>query len=190
MCQTYQYFKQCGPTNMESNCIKRFISIRPISDQPKVITPIREHFLVPLVRKKRTTTVTQLVSNHLIASITRISSTTVWRRLHNSGFCERLPTLCVPLHQYKNVPTNLDKIMSFMHQKALGFFTAQWWVQTLTRQWFKAPANLEGATHHTQPIRHCWKTRLQRWCNLDLYRNLPEWSDWPVCILRKNPVLW
>ncbi|GFV16538.1 transposable element Tc3 transposase [Trichonephila clavipes] len=47
-------------------------------------------------RRRRTTTVPQLVADHFQASGRRISATTVRNRLHNAGLYARRPVVCVP----------------------------------------------------------------------------------------------
>ncbi|GFW73846.1 transposable element Tcb2 transposase [Trichonephila clavipes] len=55
-------------------------------------------FLALSARRRRTTTVPQLVADHFQASGRRISATTVRNRLHNAGLYARRPVVCVPLN--------------------------------------------------------------------------------------------
>ncbi|GFW71248.1 transposable element Tcb2 transposase [Trichonephila clavipes] len=53
----------------------------------------RDHFIALSVRRRRRISVPQLVADHSIASGRRISASTVWRRLHNSGLYARGPVI-------------------------------------------------------------------------------------------------
>ncbi|GFV33597.1 HTH_Tnp_Tc3_2 domain-containing protein [Trichonephila clavipes] len=55
-------------------------------------------FLALSARRRRTTTVPQLVADPFQASGRRISATTVRNRLHNAGLYARRPVVCVPLN--------------------------------------------------------------------------------------------
>ncbi|GFT26245.1 transposable element Tcb2 transposase [Trichonephila clavipes] len=63
------------------------------------------------LRRRRTTTVPQLVADHFQASGRRISATTVRNRLHNAGLYARRPVVCVPLNgrQRRDPPLMLGK---------------------------------------------------------------------------------
>ncbi|GBM02883.1 hypothetical protein AVEN_52055-1 [Araneus ventricosus] len=66
-----------------------------VSGRPRVTTPAEDRFLALSARRRRNTTVPQLVADHFVASGRRISATTVLRRLHNAGLCARRPVVCV-----------------------------------------------------------------------------------------------
>ncbi|GBL84144.1 hypothetical protein AVEN_118556-1 [Araneus ventricosus] len=61
------------------------VSRRHVSGRPRVATPAEDRFLALSVRRKRSTTVPQLVADHFVASGRRISATKVRRRLHKAG---------------------------------------------------------------------------------------------------------
>ncbi|GFX65670.1 USP6 N-terminal-like protein [Trichonephila clavipes] len=61
------------------------VSRRPVPDRRRATTHAEDRFLALLARKRRTTTVPQLVADHFQASGRRISATTVRNRLHNAG---------------------------------------------------------------------------------------------------------
>ncbi|GFY30130.1 transposable element Tc3 transposase [Trichonephila clavipes] len=66
------------------------VSRRPVPGRPRATTPAEDRFLALSARRRRTTTVPQLVADHFQASGRRISATTVRNRLHNAatmGFC-------------------------------------------------------------------------------------------------------
>ncbi|GFT28119.1 transposable element Tc3 transposase [Trichonephila clavipes] len=66
------------------------VSRRPVPGRPRATTPAEDRFLALSARRRRTTTVSQLVADHFQASGRRISATTVRNRLHNAatmGFC-------------------------------------------------------------------------------------------------------
>ncbi|GFT28159.1 uncharacterized protein K02A2.6 [Trichonephila clavipes] len=66
------------------------VSRRPVPGRPRATTPAEDRFLALSARRRRTTTVLQLVADHFQASGRRISATTVRNRLHNAatmGFC-------------------------------------------------------------------------------------------------------
>ncbi|GFW22927.1 transposable element Tcb2 transposase [Trichonephila clavipes] len=56
-----------------------------VTRRPRATTPAEDRFLVLLARRRRITTVPQLVADHFQASGRRISATTVRNRLHNAG---------------------------------------------------------------------------------------------------------
>ncbi|GFV27941.1 uncharacterized protein TNCV_4522231 [Trichonephila clavipes] len=60
-------------------------SRRPVPGRPRATTPAEDRFLALSARRRRTTTVSQLVADHFQASGRRISATTVRNRLHNAG---------------------------------------------------------------------------------------------------------
>ncbi|GFX21176.1 transposable element Tcb2 transposase [Trichonephila clavipes] len=66
---------------------------RPVPGRPRATTPAEEALSA---RRRRTTTVPQLVADHFQASGRRISATTVRNRLHNAGLYARKPVVCVP----------------------------------------------------------------------------------------------
>ncbi|GFV98496.1 transposable element Tcb2 transposase [Trichonephila clavipes] len=74
------------------------VSRRPVSGRPRATTPAEDRFLALSARRRRTTTVPQLVADHFQASGRRISATTVRNRLHNAGLYARRPVVCVPLN--------------------------------------------------------------------------------------------
>ncbi|GFX21230.1 transposable element Tcb2 transposase [Trichonephila clavipes] len=72
------------------------VSRRPVPGRPRATTPAEDRFLALSARRRRTTTVPQLVADHFQASGRRISATTVRNRLHNAGLYARRPIVCVP----------------------------------------------------------------------------------------------
>ncbi|GFX34503.1 transposable element Tcb2 transposase [Trichonephila clavipes] len=74
------------------------VSRRPVPGRPRATTPAEDRFLALSARRRRTTTVPQLVADHFQASGRRISTTTVRNRLHNAGLYARRPVVCVPLN--------------------------------------------------------------------------------------------
>ncbi|GFV10285.1 transposable element Tcb2 transposase [Trichonephila clavipes] len=70
---------------------------RPVPGRPRATTPAEDRFLALSARRRRTTTVPQLIADHFQASGRRISATTVRNRLHNAGLYARRPVVCVPL---------------------------------------------------------------------------------------------
>ncbi|GFX72794.1 transposable element Tcb2 transposase [Trichonephila clavipes] len=61
------------------------VSRRPVPGRPRATTPAEDRFLALSARRRRTTTVPQLVADHFQASGRRISATTVRNRLHNAA---------------------------------------------------------------------------------------------------------
>ncbi|GFS85209.1 transposable element Tcb2 transposase [Trichonephila clavipes] len=61
------------------------VSRRPVPGRPRTTTPAEDRFLALSARRRRTTTVPQLVAEHFQASGRRISATTVRNRLHNAA---------------------------------------------------------------------------------------------------------
>ncbi|GFU73468.1 HTH_Tnp_Tc3_2 domain-containing protein [Trichonephila clavipes] len=74
------------------------VSRRPVPGRPRATTPAEDRFLALSARRRRTTTVPQLVADHFQVSGRRISATTVRNRLHNAGLYARRPVACVPLN--------------------------------------------------------------------------------------------
>ncbi|GFU49094.1 transposable element Tcb2 transposase [Trichonephila clavipes] len=74
------------------------VSRRPVPGRPRATTPAEDRFQALSARRRRTTTVPQLVADHFQASGRRISATTVRNRLHNAGLYARRPVVCVPLN--------------------------------------------------------------------------------------------
>ncbi|GFT05170.1 transposable element Tcb2 transposase [Trichonephila clavipes] len=74
------------------------VSRRPVPGRPRPTTPAEDRFLALSARRRRTTTVPQLVADHFQASGRRISATTVRNRLYNAGLYARRPVVCVPLN--------------------------------------------------------------------------------------------
>jgi len=75
------------------------ISRRPGQGRPRVTTPSDDRYLALLATRSNTTMVPQLASDHFAATGSRISSTTVRRRLHLKDLYARKPVICVPLTQ-------------------------------------------------------------------------------------------
>ncbi|GFU80685.1 HTH_Tnp_Tc3_2 domain-containing protein [Trichonephila clavipes] len=76
----------------------RRLNVRPVPGRPRATTPAEDRFLALSARRRRTTTVPQLVADHFQASGRRISATTVRNRLHNAGLYARRPVVRVPLN--------------------------------------------------------------------------------------------
>ncbi|GFX15270.1 transposable element Tcb2 transposase [Trichonephila clavipes] len=74
------------------------VSRRPVPGRPRATTLSEDRFLALSARRRRTTTVPQLVADHFQASGRRISATTVRNRLHNADLYARRPVVCVPLN--------------------------------------------------------------------------------------------
>ncbi|GFX85670.1 HTH_Tnp_Tc3_2 domain-containing protein [Trichonephila clavipes] len=75
------------------------VSRRPVPGRPRATTPAEDRFLALSARRRRTTTVPQLVADHFQASGRKISTTTVRTRLHNAGLYARRLVVCVPLNE-------------------------------------------------------------------------------------------
>ncbi|GFX33582.1 HTH_Tnp_Tc3_2 domain-containing protein [Trichonephila clavipes] len=65
------------------------VSRRPVPGRPRATTPAEDRFLALSARRKRTTTVPQLVADHFQASGRRISATTVRNRLLCRSVCKK-----------------------------------------------------------------------------------------------------
>ncbi|GBM59203.1 hypothetical protein AVEN_150726-1 [Araneus ventricosus] len=74
------------------------LSRRHVSGRSRVTTPVEDRFLALSARRRRSTTVPQLVADHFVASGRRISATTARRCLHNACLYIRRPVVCVPLN--------------------------------------------------------------------------------------------
>ncbi|GFW77231.1 paired domain-containing protein [Trichonephila clavipes] len=69
------------------------VSRRPVPGRPRATTPAEDRFLALLARRRRTTTVPQLVADHFQASGRRISATTV-RNVFTIQVCMQEDQLC------------------------------------------------------------------------------------------------
>ncbi|GFY08300.1 HTH_Tnp_Tc3_2 domain-containing protein [Trichonephila clavipes] len=98
------------------------VSRRPVPGRPRATTPAEDRFLALSARRRRTTTVPQLVADHFQASGRRISATTVRNRLHNAGLYARRPVVCVP-PQWTTAkePLMLGKRTCFLDAATMGF---------------------------------------------------------------------
>ncbi|GFY00030.1 transposable element Tcb2 transposase [Trichonephila clavipes] len=102
------------------------VSRRPVPGRPRATTPAEDRFLALSARRRRTTTVPQLVADHFQASGRRISATTVRNRLHNAGLYARRPVVCVPLvrspqRRTAKEPLMLGKRTCFLDAATMGF---------------------------------------------------------------------
>ncbi|GFU54534.1 HTH_Tnp_Tc3_2 domain-containing protein [Trichonephila clavipes] len=97
------------------------VSRRPVPGRPRATTPAEDRFLALSARRRRTTTVPQLVADHFQASGRRISATTVRNRLHNASLYARRPVACVPLRTTAKEPLMLGKRTCFLDAATMGF---------------------------------------------------------------------
>ncbi|GFV52253.1 HTH_Tnp_Tc3_2 domain-containing protein [Trichonephila clavipes] len=93
------------------------VSRRPVPGRPRATTPAEDRFLALSARRRRTTTVPQLVADHFQASGRRISATTVRNRLHNAGLYAK--TSCVRSSQ-RNRKEQLKRTC-FLDAATMGF---------------------------------------------------------------------
>ncbi|GFU92797.1 transposable element Tcb2 transposase [Trichonephila clavipes] len=94
----YSCIRLVGHATLGSIPIRRFCVQKTCSGRPRATTPAEDRFLALSARRRRTTTVPQLVADHFQASGRRISATTVRNRLHNAGLYARRPVACVPFN--------------------------------------------------------------------------------------------
>ncbi|GBL95543.1 hypothetical protein AVEN_54142-1 [Araneus ventricosus] len=130
------------------------VSRRHVSGRPRVATPAEDRFLALSARRRRSTTVPQLVADHFVSSGRRISATTVRRLLHNAGLYARRPVVCPPQRTTEKGPLMLGKRTRFLDQTAMVFCTLHRRVQIHTGERFKASADLEGTTYQIPSIQH------------------------------------
>ncbi|GFW51388.1 HTH_Tnp_Tc3_2 domain-containing protein [Trichonephila clavipes] len=99
------------------------VSRRPVPGRPRATTPAEDRFLALSARRRRTTTVPQLVADHFQASGRRISATTVRNRLHNAGLYASKKTSCVrsPQRTTAKEPLMLGKRTCFLDAATMGF---------------------------------------------------------------------
>ncbi|GFU75812.1 transposable element Tcb2 transposase [Trichonephila clavipes] len=79
--------------------IEASVSRRHAPGRPRATTPAGNCFIALSARRRRRISVPQLFANHSVAPGRRISTSTVRRRLHNSGLYARRPVVCVPLNR-------------------------------------------------------------------------------------------
>ncbi|GBM29826.1 hypothetical protein AVEN_48275-1 [Araneus ventricosus] len=130
------------------------VSRRHVSGRLRVTTLAEDRFLALLARRRRITTVPQLVADHFVASGKRISATTVRRRLHNAGLCKATSCVCPPQRTTEEGPLMLGKRTRFLDQPAIGFCTLHRRVQIHAGERFRASADLEGTTYQITSIQH------------------------------------
>ncbi|GBM23893.1 hypothetical protein AVEN_208522-1 [Araneus ventricosus] len=127
------------------------VSKRHVSGRPRVATPAEDRFLALSARRRRSTTVLQLIADHFVTSGRRIFATTVRRRLHNA----RRPVVCVPLNgRQRRGHLCFGKRTRFLDQTAIDFCTLHRRVQIHTGERFMASADLEGTTYQIPSIQH------------------------------------
>ncbi|GFS62561.1 HTH_Tnp_Tc3_2 domain-containing protein [Trichonephila clavipes] len=97
------------------------VSRRPAPGRPRATTPAEDRFLALSARRRRTTTVPQLVADHFQASGRRISATTVRNRLHNAGCMQRRPLCAFPQRTTAKEPLMLGKRTCFLDAATMGF---------------------------------------------------------------------
>ncbi|GFV20822.1 HTH_Tnp_Tc3_2 domain-containing protein [Trichonephila clavipes] len=125
------------------------VSRRPIPGRPRATTPAENRFLALSARRRRTTTVPQLVSDPPFkASGRRISATTVRNRLHNAGLYARRQ-LCAfpPQRTTAKEPLMLGKRTCFLDAATMGFCAVHRRVQIYNGELFRASTDLEGTAH-------------------------------------------
>ncbi|GFU50630.1 uncharacterized protein TNCV_235921 [Trichonephila clavipes] len=97
------------------------VSRRPVPGRPRATTPAEDRFLALSARRRRTTTVPQLVADHFQASGRRISATTVRNRLHNAGLYVQEDQLCAfPQRTTAKEPLMLGKREHFLGRSNNG----------------------------------------------------------------------
>lgn len=86
---------------------ENYISIRTAPVQPWDATTVEDSFLTFSAQRKGTTTAPQIVSDPFIALRTRISATTVRRRLYNSGLHAKRPVFVC------STETTTEKVLGY-----------------------------------------------------------------------------
>ncbi|GFS74116.1 HTH_Tnp_Tc3_2 domain-containing protein [Trichonephila clavipes] len=97
------------------------VSRRPVPGRPRATTPAEDRFLALSARRRRTTTVPQLVADHFQASGRRISATTVRNRLHNTGLYAKTSCVRSPQRTTAKEPLMLGKRTCFLDAATMGF---------------------------------------------------------------------
>ncbi|GFT27814.1 HTH_Tnp_Tc3_2 domain-containing protein [Trichonephila clavipes] len=102
--------------------IRRFCVQKTCSGRPRATTPAEDRFLALSARRRRTTTVPQLVADHF-ASGRRISATTVRNRLHNRSVCKKTSCVRSPQRTTAKEPLMLEHVSWTQQQWASVLFT-------------------------------------------------------------------
>ncbi|GFT48808.1 HTH_Tnp_Tc3_2 domain-containing protein [Trichonephila clavipes] len=97
------------------------VSRRPVPADHELQHLQKTVFLALSARRRRTTTVPQLVADHFQASGRRISATTVRNRLHNAGLYARRPDVRSPQRTTAKEPLMLGKRTCFLDAATMGF---------------------------------------------------------------------
>ncbi|GFT93286.1 HTH_Tnp_Tc3_2 domain-containing protein [Trichonephila clavipes] len=97
------------------------VSRRPVPGRLRATTPAEDRFLALSARRRRTTTVPQLVADHFQASGRRNSATTVRNRLHNAGLYARRPVACVPSTDDSEGTAYAGQENMFLDAATMGF---------------------------------------------------------------------
>ncbi|GBN88670.1 hypothetical protein AVEN_42342-1 [Araneus ventricosus] len=130
------------------------VSRRHVSGRPRVTTPVEDHFLSLSARRRRSSIVPQLVTDHCVASGRRISATTVRRHLYNAGLYARRPVACVPLNgrqRRARLCWARERVSSIRQQWASVLFTDE---SRFTGERFRASADLAGTTCQIPSIQY------------------------------------
>ncbi|GFW81545.1 transposable element Tcb2 transposase [Trichonephila clavipes] len=97
------------------------VSRRPVPGRPRATTPAEDRFLVLSARRRRTTTVPQLVADHFQASGRRISATTVRNRSQCRSVCKKTSCVRSPQRTTAKEPLMLGKRTCFLDAATMGF---------------------------------------------------------------------
>ncbi|GFU70449.1 uncharacterized protein TNCV_1116451 [Trichonephila clavipes] len=124
------------------------VSRRPVPGQPRATTPAEDRFLALSARRRRTTTVPQLVADHFQASGRRISATTMRNRLHNAGLYARRPVVCVPSTDDSKGTTYAGQENMFLGRRSNnGILCCSQSESDLQWRVIQASTDLEGTAH-------------------------------------------
>ncbi|GFV66735.1 HTH_Tnp_Tc3_2 domain-containing protein [Trichonephila clavipes] len=106
------------------------VSRRPVPGRPRATTPAEDRFLALSARRRRTTTVPQLVADHFQASGRRIPLLRC-EIVHNAGLYARRPVVCVPPTDDKaKEPLMLGKRTCILDAATMGFCAVHRRIQT------------------------------------------------------------
>ncbi|GBN48069.1 Glutamate receptor ionotropic, kainate 2 [Araneus ventricosus] len=122
--------------------------------RPRVTTPADDRFLALSARRRRSTTVPQLVVDHFVASGRKYCYYGAKTPSQCRSLCNATSCVCPPQRTTGKGPLMLGKRTRFLDQAAMGFCTLHRRVHIHSGERFRASADLEGTTHQMLSMQH------------------------------------
>ncbi|GBM80460.1 hypothetical protein AVEN_57298-1 [Araneus ventricosus] len=130
------------------------VSRRHVSGRPRVTTPAEDCFLALSVRRRRSTTVPQLVADHCSIREKNLRYYGTKTPSQCRSLCKATSCVCPPQRTTEKGSLMLSKRTRFLDQTAMSFCTLHRRVQIHTGERFRASADLEGTMYQIPSIQH------------------------------------